>query len=130
MRWIIIGWIVVSVFASDLLLAQGSDMERRQQYLEEVLHINIDQLFRKNTRRVSVQDSVWTDWLKRSGELPPDFSQMRSTPMLPEPLVQYEDGRETAVTTDAQWQKKRQWIKEQRRVGKECRLEWWLYEER
>ncbi|NGF56362.1 alpha/beta fold hydrolase [Parapedobacter sp. SGR-10] len=113
MRWIIIGWIGVSIFASDFLFAQGPDMERRQQYLKEVLQINIDQLFRENTRRVSVQDSVWTDWLKRSGELPPDFSQMRSTPMLPEPLVQYEDGRETAITTDAQWQKRRDWIKEQ-----------------
>lgn len=113
MRWIIIGWIGVSVFASDLLFAQESDLERRQQYLEEVLQINIDQLFRENTRRVSVQDSVWTDWLKRTGELPPDFSQMRSTPMLPEPLVQYEDGQETAITTAEQWQKRRDWIKEQ-----------------
>src|SRR5690606_33740518 len=55
MRWIIMGWIGVSVFASDLLFAQGSSLERRQQYLKEVLEINIDQLFRANTRRISVQ---------------------------------------------------------------------------
>ena len=113
MRWIIIGWVTISVFASDLLFAQGSDLERRQQYLEEVLQINIDQLFRANTRRVSVQDSVWMDWLKRTGELPPDFSKMRSTPMLPEPLVLYDGTEEVPITTAEQWQKKRDWIKEQ-----------------
>lgn len=113
MRWIIMGWIGVSVFASDLLFAQGSSLERRQQYLKEVLEINIDQLFRANTRRISVQDSVWKDWLQRTGELPPDFANMRSTPMLPEPLVLYDGAKEIPITTADQWQKKRDWIKEQ-----------------
>ncbi len=99
-------------FTYNVLFAQES-LERRQRYLEDVLHINIDQLFRANTRRVSIKDSVWTDWLHRSGELPPDFANMRSIPMLPEPLVDYQHGKEVPITTETQWQKKREWIKEQ-----------------
>src|SRR5690606_7187503 len=112
MRWTIIIGIIGSLFMGDSLWAQ-EDLERRKQYLDEVLQINIDQLFRENTRRVSVQDSVWMDWLQRSGELPPDFSKMRSTPMLPEPLVFYDGTEERPITTAEQWQKKRDWIKEQ-----------------
>lgn len=112
MRWIIIGWFGISFLISDTLLAQ-EDLDRRRKYLEEILHINIDQLFRENTRRVSIQDSVWVDWLRRSGELPPDFSKMKSVPMLPEPLVDDQNGEAVEIKTLAQWEKRKAWIKEQ-----------------
>jgi len=92
------------IFAQDTLM-------RRQQYLQETLQLNIKQRFRANTRRVSVQDSTWEDWLKRSGELPPDFANMPSAPMLPNPLLHHEDGR--TITTKAEWRQQREWIKAQ-----------------
>src|SRR5690606_8638590 len=85
--------------------------ERQQQYLEEVLQLNIKQRFRANTRRVSLQDSTWEDWLTRTGELPPDFQTMPSVPMLPDPLFSREDGK--AITTKAEWRQQREWIKTQ-----------------
>ncbi len=112
MRWTVIIGVIGFFFISEALFAQ-EDIKRRQQYLEEVLDINIDQLFRENTRRVSISDSTWKDWLKRSGELPPDFAKMKSVPMLPEPLIDYKGDREIPITTPAQWEKKREWIKEQ-----------------
>src|SRR5690606_5246431 len=50
-------------------------------------------------------------WLLRTKELPPDFSQMRSRPMLPDPLTFYENGKETPITTTQGWGEKRDWIK-------------------
>src|SRR5690606_35070661 len=88
-----------------------SNIERQQKYLEEVLQINIKQRFRANTRRVSLQDSTWDDWLKRTGELPPDFATMPSIPMLPDPLLSHKDGK--AITTQADWREQREWIKAQ-----------------
>ncbi|PRD48109.1 alpha/beta fold hydrolase [Sphingobacterium haloxyli] len=98
------------LFVPDSAFAQNT-LDRQNQYLNEILKINIEQRFRANTRRVSVQDSTWKDWLHRTGELPPDFSKMRSIPMLPEPLVQYKDGKEVPITTEKEWEKKREWIK-------------------
>lgn len=98
------------VFLSNDGWSQNS-VDRQNQYLKETLKINIEQRFRKNTRRVSVQDSTWKDWLHRSGELPPDFSKMRSMPMLPEPLMQNKDGRDVPITTANEWEEKRAWIK-------------------
>ncbi|WP_017260061.1 alpha/beta fold hydrolase [Pedobacter arcticus] len=89
------------------------DLQIRQQYLTDLKKIIIDQRIQKNTRRVSVQDSTWVDWLKRSGELPPNFAKMKSTPFLPDPLVFEENGKELPIKTKEQWQKKREWIKEE-----------------
>lgn len=98
------------LFVSDEAFPQ-SPLDRRNQYLNEILKINIEQRFRANTRRVSIQDSTWKDWLHRTGELPPDFSEMRSIPMLPEPLVQNKGGKDVPITTEKEWEKKREWIK-------------------
>ena len=43
---------------------------------------------------VSPEDFTWRDWLKRSGELPPDFDEMPSIPFLPDPLILDEGGKE------------------------------------
>ena len=45
--------------------------------------------------RLSPQDRTWEDWLKRTGELPPDFDKMPSIPGLPDALE--------GVKTPAQW---------------------------
>ena len=37
--------------------------------------------------RLSFADRTFTDWLERTGELPPDFDRMPSLPFLPDPLV-------------------------------------------
>ncbi len=53
--------------------------------------------------RINAHDRTWEDWLRRTGELPPDFDAMPSVPELPDPLVLREDGRATPVTTPALW---------------------------
>jgi hypothetical protein len=88
-------------------------VDKRRQYLEEILRINLPQVFKGNTRRVTAQDSTWKDWLKRTGELPPDFSSMPSIPFLPDPLILGKKGKEYPVKTKKDWQEKRAWIKAQ-----------------
>src|SRR5690606_30796192 len=92
------------------LLAQ-TNMKRQKKYLQDTRNLNIEQRFQSNTRRISVQDSTWNDWLTRTGELPPDFANMRSTPMLPEPLTQMRNGKVVPITTVNEWNEKREWIK-------------------
>lgn len=87
--------------------------ERQETYLKEALQLNIKQRFRANTRRVSLQDSTWEDWLKRTGELPPDFAAMPSVPMLPDPLLYNRDGDRHRITSAAEWREQREWIKAQ-----------------
>lgn len=49
--------------------------------------------------RVSYLDRSFKDWLERTGELPPDFSKMKSFRSLPDPLIL--DNK--PVTTNAEW---------------------------
>ncbi len=63
--------------------------------------------------RVSFLDESFTDWLERTGELPPDFGKMPSIPFLPNPLVFNEGEIETPVKTREQWEEKREWMKKQ-----------------
>jgi len=63
--------------------------------------------------RVSFLDKTFRDWIKRTGELPPDFDQMPSIPFLPDPLILDEGGKNISITSIAQWKEKRQWMKEQ-----------------
>ena len=68
---------------------------------------------RVSNGRLSFLDETFQDWLKRTGELPPDFERMPSIPFLPDPLVLDEGGTNTPVKTPEQWKEKRQWMKEQ-----------------
>ena len=104
---------IVFALLSALPAASQEVTERRKQYLEDILRINTPQVFKGNTRRVSVADSTWKDWLQRTGELPPDFSKMPSYPFLPEPLVLYNNGKEQPIKTRKEWDEKRSWIKTQ-----------------
>lgn len=60
-----------------------------------------------------MQDSTWEDWLKRTGNMPPDFASMRSIPMLPEPLTYTRNGKDYPITNMTQWKVKREWIKKE-----------------
>ena len=57
------------------------------------------------TGRINAYDKSWEDWVKRTGELPPDFDSMPSDPFLPNPLA--------AIRTLAQWKLQRKQIRAQ-----------------
>ena len=101
------------IIATAFSVEAQTQSEKRRQYLEDILRINTPQVFKGNTRRVTARDSTWKDWLERTGELPPDFSSMRSIPFLPDPLVLEKNGKEYPVKTKKDWQDKREWIKAQ-----------------
>jgi dienelactone hydrolase len=61
--------------------------------------------------RISALDRTWEDWVQRTGELPPDFDLLPSQALLPDPLVLQTDAGRTPVTTPAQWERQRQWIR-------------------
>jgi pimeloyl-ACP methyl ester carboxylesterase len=56
-----------------LILAPAQTEYVRRQYLDELLHL-------------LPKSDLWEQWLNKTGELPPDFSQLPSIPGLPDPL--------------------------------------------
>jgi len=97
-----------------LYVCAQSTRKNRENYLREIFEINIAKDHRHAiSRRISLQDSTWLDWQKRTGELPPDFGQMPSSPFLPEPLELIKNGKTNPIQTIEQWQQKREEIKEQ-----------------
>lgn len=50
--------------------------------------------------RLNPHDRTWEQWLKRTGELPPDFDKLPSIPGLPDPLQ--------GVTSPSQWPARKQ----------------------
>jgi len=86
------------ILSSTLNIMAQEDITRRQKYLEEVINISNLKVNKKAyNAAITVKDSSWVDWQKRTGELPPDFEKMVSTPFLPEPLVLNKDGKEIAL---------------------------------
>lgn len=63
--------------------------------------------------RINAHDKTWEDWVKRTGELPPDFEAMPSIPHLPDPLIYTKNGQQIAVTTEALWERQKLWIRSQ-----------------
>ncbi|MEO6289984.1 MAG: alpha/beta fold hydrolase [Ginsengibacter sp.] len=87
-----------------------SDTIKRKLFLDQILKLlPADNI---SSGHVSFLDTTFNDWLKRTGELPPDFDKMPSIPFLPNPLVLDEGGKNIPVTTNQQWQQKRQWMKQ------------------
>lgn len=91
-------------------LAEG-DTAKRKASLELILHVLPPDCTEDS--RVSFLDETFVDWLRRTGELPPDFEQMPSLPFLPNPLVLDEGGKNIPVRTGGQWEEKREWMKKQ-----------------
>lgn len=103
------GFILLLIHCSLTLSAQPGT-GGREKYLKEQLQINDPRDHRAETsRRVSIRDSTWLDWQKRTGELPPDFNSLPSCYDLPDPLTN--DGK--GITSAAQWEKKRAWIRDE-----------------
>ncbi len=88
-----------------------NDMKQREADLELILKILPAE--RTTNGRVSFLDKTFVDWLKRTGELPPNFDQMPSIPFLPNPLIIDEGNKNIPVVTQAQWNEKREWMKQQ-----------------
>lgn len=82
---------------------------RRQEYLRRLIPLLKPEISGKS--RVTPLDTTWQDWLKRTGELPPDFDAMPTIPFQPDPLVLDEGGKNIRVKTRKQWEEKREWIR-------------------
>ncbi|MBY5959491.1 alpha/beta fold hydrolase [Membranicola marinus] len=99
----------------------GQEGMSREDYLQQLLKVlpedrtrgPNDQLPGTPPPHVSPEDVTWGAWLKRTGELPPDFDKLPTLPFLPNPLILDEGGKNIPVTTMAQWQKKRTWMTDQ-----------------
>lgn len=107
--------IIISVFPSEKVFCQ-QDLTRVE-YLQQLLkslpedkpssyHLPEDP-----PPHVTPEDQLWTEWQKRTGELPPDFDELPSLPFLPDPLMLDEGGKNIPVETIEQWNKKREQIK-------------------
>ena len=97
---------------------EKTEKEKQKASLELILKVLPPDRLNENSAfddrgRLSFLDRTFTDWLKRTGELPPNFDEMPSLPFLPNPLVLDEGGKNIPVTTTKQWQEKRKWMKEQ-----------------
>lgn len=95
---------------------QDESLARRKMYLDQLLSLLPPE--RPNRARISLLDSTWADWLRRTGELPPDFDALPSFPFLPDPFIIDEGGKNIPVVSMAQWQEKCEWIRSQ--------LKYWL----
>ncbi len=50
----------------------------------------------------------WEQWLRETGEMPPDFDAMPSIPGLPDPLMMEEGEKRVPVETPEQWRRRRE----------------------
>jgi cephalosporin-C deacetylase-like acetyl esterase len=85
------------------------DANMGKEYLKQI----VSWLPGRSGGAVSRLDASWPEWLKRTGEMPPDFDKLPSIPFLPDPLILDEGGKNIPITTNEQWQEKRKWIAEQ-----------------
>jgi dienelactone hydrolase len=97
---------------------EAVEKEKQKASLELILKVlPPDQLNENSTfddrGRLNFHDRTFTDWLKRTGELPPDFDEMPSIPFLPDPLILHEGKGNIPVKSMEQWQEKREWMKKQ-----------------
>lgn len=88
-----------------------ADSARQKAVLEKILSLMPPDL--TSSGRVSFLDETLPDWLKRTGELPPEFDRMPSIPFLPDPLVIDEGGKNIPVKTMAQWKEQRERMRKQ-----------------
>lgn len=99
------------LFAALTAAAQDRTTSRRTT-LDELQRILLPSRTPANGR-INAVDRTWEDWVRRTGELPPDFDALPSLAGLPDPLVLDAGGRNVPITTPAQWSQKKRWIREQ-----------------
>ena len=106
------------LLAAAAATVHGQAADPRRQTLDDLLRMLQPSRSPANGR-INAFDRTWEDWLKRSGELPPDFDAMPSIADLPDPLLLTEGGRSIPVTTPAQWTRQRSALRTQ--------VEQWLF---
>jgi hypothetical protein len=94
-------------------------LARRKQYLDDLLKIVPHSTSTALTGRMNGGDKDWEDWLRRTGELPPDFDSMPSVAGLADPLLLHEGSRQTRITTVEQWRRQRELLR--------AEFEQWVY---
>ncbi len=104
---------VLLLLAAVALPAAAQDARRRQT-LDELLRV-LRPSRTPADGRINASDKTWEEWIRRSGELPPDFDRMPSNPWLPDPLMT-ERG---PVRTPAEWEKHRPELRRQ--------IEHWMF---
>ncbi|MFC2123210.1 alpha/beta fold hydrolase [Bacteroidota bacterium] len=97
--------------APQIQIQPVTDSAKQKVMLEKILRLLPPDI--TSNGRVSFLDETLKDWLRRTGELPPDFDRMPSIPFLPDPLVIDEGGKNIPVKTMAQWKEKRELMKKQ-----------------
>jgi hypothetical protein len=89
---------------------QESEDHRYKYLIELKEHLDLKGY---NGTMINHLDSTWQDWLKRTGELPPDFSMLPTIPNLPNPFVFDEGKNSRPVVNFKDWEEKKSWIREQ-----------------
>ena len=97
--------------ATQVQIPHVADSAKQKVILEKILNLIPPDV--TSNGPLSFLDETFKDWLKRTGELPPDFDSMPSIPFLPDPLVIDEGGKNIPVKTMAQLKVKRDWMKKQ-----------------
>lgn len=93
--------------------ANEAVQQRRVAYLEALLSI-LPQ-YRPpwaQPEKLSYQDEDWLAWLRRTGELPPDFENMPASALLPDPRVPFEKGSQQRIVNPEDWPTRRDEIAE------------------
>lgn len=81
------------------------DLLKRQEYLDHLIST-----FRSNIEGEEPREHpIWESWLKRSGELPPDFDQLETNAFPPD-LLTLKNGNK--ISDPAQWPERKQEIKD------------------
>ena len=101
---VICAGIIISVCFPATVLSQtaGESDERRQGFLE-VLHLLLP-----SENEWPDDNNEWLRWLNETGELPPDFDAMESTPFIPDPLRMANGDR---ITSAEEWPKRQEEIR-------------------
>ncbi len=88
--------------------------EKRRESLDQILRV-LRPSRTPADGRINARDKTWEEWLRRTGELPPDFDRLSSIPGLPDPLMT-ERG---PVRTRAEWERQRPELRRQ--------IEHWMF---
>jgi pimeloyl-ACP methyl ester carboxylesterase len=92
--------------------------DKRRETLEELLRV-LRPSRTPADGRINAFDKTWEDWLRRTGELPPDFDALPSIPGLPDPLVIREGKSTIPVTNPGLWNSQRKILRGQ--------IEQWMF---
>lgn len=106
-----IGFIFIMLCLCQFMANAQEDKAIREEYLKEL--ILLQEKPSSHDSFVSFHDLTWEDWIKRTGELPPNYGVIPSIPFLPDPLIIGEGKENEKITTMAQWSSQREYFKEQ-----------------